>query len=413
MTTFFEELKQNTKTYNFLLLQMMALPFSIAFGSDYGRPILPVMFLTWLFVVKKSDLGYVFRQKVVIVFMVFIAMHLLSLLWSEHRVNGAQAISRMIRYIFLPMVIYASVMKESSVKYIISAFILGMFINEIISYLIYFDVYETAYSKAHHWPVGFINHIPYSVLVAFTAILILFQAKHMDKGYVRAVYITFFMTMTANLVISSGRTGYAAYFGSLIILLFSYYTLTIKNFLQVLIFPIAVFALAYSLDAGVQARVKASVDAVEQINTDKNYDTSSGARIALYSVAQDILDQPENSIIYGAGTGGIKSSLRESIERTGILGGAYKKLDHLHNSQLTAYVRTGLVGLFLLLLFYYFFWRTPVKSKEALFIKQLLFLIVVISTFGDVILSIKETMLFFGIFAGLVIFDGRLRADTT
>jgi O-antigen ligase len=211
------------------------------------------------------------------------------------------------------------------------------------------------------------------------------------------------------LVISSGRTGYAAYFGSLIILLFSYYTLSIKNLLQVLIFPIAVFALAYSLDAGVQARVKASVDAVEQINTAENYDTSAGARIAFYSVAQDIMDQPENSIIYGAGTGGITPLLNESIKRTGILNKPY---DHLHNSNLTAYVQTGLVGLFLLLLFYYFFWRTPVKSKEALFIKQLLLLIIVISTFGDVILSIKETMLFFGIFAGLVIFDGRLRTDT-
>lgn len=410
MTTFLEELKQNTKTYNFLLLQMMALPFSIAFGSDYGRPILPVMFFTWLFVVKKSDLSYIFQQKVVLVFIAFIAVHLLSLLWSEHAVNGAQTISRMIRYIFLPIVIYASVMKESSVKYIISAFILGMFVNEIISYLIYFDVYETEFSKIHRWPVGFINHIPYSVLVAFTAILILFQAKHMDNGFVRTIYVAFFMTMTANLVISSGRTGYAAYFGSLIILLFSYYTLTIKNFLQVLIFPVAVFALAYSLDAGVQARVKASVDAVEQINTAENYDTSAGARIAMYSVARDIVDQPENSIIYGAGTGGITTLLNESIERTGILNRRY---DHLHNSNLTAYVQTGLAGLFLLLLFYYFFWRTPVKSAEALFIKQLLLLIVVISTFGDVILSIKETMLFFGIFAGLVIFDGRLRTDTT
>lgn len=413
MTTFLEELRQNSKTYNFLLLQMMALPFSIAFGSDYGRPILPVMFLTWLFVVKKSDLSYVFQQKVVVVFMAFIAMHLLSLLWSDHAVNGAQAISRMIRYIFLPMIIYASVVKESSVKYIVSAFILGMFVNEIISYLIYFDLYETQFSKIHRWPVGFINHIPYSVLVAFTAILILFQAKHMDNGFMRAIYVAFFMTMTANLVISSGRTGYAAYFGSLIILLFSYYTLTIKNLLQVLIFPIAVFGLAYSLDAGVQARVKASVDAVGKINAAEDYDTSAGVRIAMYSVAQNILNQPENNMIYGAGTGGIKGSLRESIERTGILGNSYKNLDHLHNSHLTAYVRTGVVGLFLLLLFYYFFWRIPVRSKEALFIKQLLLLIVVISMFGDVILSIKETMLFFGIFAGLVIFDGRLRADTT
>jgi O-antigen ligase len=410
MTQLLKELRQNTKTYNFLLLQMVALPFSIAFGSDYGRGILPVMFFTWLFVVKKSDLSYVFRHKVVIAFTIYIAMLLLSLFWSDNAINGARSISRIIRYIFLPIIIYASVVRENSVKFVISGFILGMFINEIISYLIYFDLYETEFSKIHHWPVGFINHIPYSVLVAFAAILILFQTKHTENFYGKAIYLTFFMTMTANLVISSGRTGYAAYFGSLIIMLFTYYKPTVKNFFQILIFPTAVFALAFSFDDAVQHRVKKSIDAVEKINTSADYGTSAGARIAMYQVAIDIIDQPENSIIYGAGTGDVFVALNESIERTGIMDASY---DHLHNSYLTALVRAGLVGLLLLLLVYYRILQTRVISEEALFIKQLLLVIVGISSFGDVILSIKETMLFFGIFIGLIIVNARFKTDTT
>jgi O-antigen ligase len=168
--------------------------------------------------------------------------------------------------------------------------------------------------------------------------------------------------------------------------------------------------LAYNFDDGVQARVKITVGAVEKINNAGDYNSSAGARIAMYTIALDILDQSKNSMIYGVGTGGITPLVKRSIDRTGIL--SQRGYDHLHNSNLTTYVQTGLVGLFLLLLIYYLFWRAPVKNEEALFIKQLLLSIVVISTFGDEILSIKETMLFFGIFGGLVVFHGRLRADT-
>ncbi len=379
---------------------MMCLAFSIPFGNEYSRKILVLIVLLWLFTVKLNDIKYIFKQKVIIAFTLYILMHVLSLLWSEHVAEGADFISTFIRYTYIPLILLATVLNKYNLKYIISAFVIGMFINEIISYLIYFNLYQTEYSKAHHWPVGFLNHIPYSVLVAFTAILILFQAKNFKNIFIKGIYIIFFMTMTANLVISGGRTGYAAYFGSLLILLFSYYKITIKNFLELLIFPIIVFSLVFSLDDAIQTRMNASFVALEKIKDSDDYNTSFGTRIAMYPLAHDILKQPENSFLYGAGTGDIYPEMKASNARTQ----AVKKVQpHLHNSYLTAYVNMGISGLFLFLFLIYSVWTPPLKDKEILFLKQVLVLTIFISAFGDDMLSIKETMISFGVLYAVVL----------
>jgi O-antigen ligase len=382
----------------------MTLAFSLAFGAEHGQRILPFMAVVWLFLVKQADFEFALKQRVVIFFLLLIALHLISLLWSANVDEGAKYVSRLVRYTFLPMIICLTVLKRESMQFVVTAFVLGMFVNEIISYLIYFDLYQTELSKKTRYPVGFINHIPYSVLVSFTAILILYQARHMKNTYFRAVYVIFFITMTANLVISSGRTGYAAFFGSLVVLLFSYYRFSLKNFLELLIFPAVVFGLAYSFDDAVQTRVKSSATALDQIASVENYDTNTGARIAMFSVAQDIMDQPENSALFGAGTGDILEAMEASIERTGILKRSY---DHLHNSFLTAYVNVGIVGLCVLILLLLSIWWASTSEKETRFIQQLLIATIAISCFGDVILSIKETMLFFGIFVAVVLADNR------
>jgi O-antigen ligase len=216
------------------------------------------------------------------------------------------------------------------------------------------------------------------------------------------------MTMTTNLVISSGRTGYVAYFAALVILLFTYYKLSLKNFLQLLIFPTLVFMLAYNLDNAVKSRVNASFQAIEKIKDSEDYNTSSGVRIAMFSVAQDILEQSENSIIWGAGTGDVFTEMEASMARTKILN---IHLKHLHNSYLTAYVNIGIIGLFLLFLLLYFLWNTKINDKEILFIQQLFVLVISISMLGDIMLSITVTMLFFGIIAALIIVNEEQTKD--
>jgi len=225
----------------FLVLLIMLVAFSIPFGYEYSKKLNVIILVLWFFVVKKEDILFLLNNKVIIVLFSFISIHYLTLYWSNHVSEGVHSIRDMWQFLFAPIILYITIIKKSDIKLIINAFVISMLINEIISYLIYFDLYETEFSKTRSHPVGFINHIQYSVLVAFASILILYQALKMKHNIVKYIYIIFFMTMTTNLVISSGRTGYVVFFVSLVVLLFIYYKFSIKNFLQVLVFPLSVF----------------------------------------------------------------------------------------------------------------------------------------------------------------------------
>ncbi|MCW9026951.1 MAG: O-antigen ligase family protein [Thiovulaceae bacterium] len=377
--------------------------FSIPFGYEYSKKINVLIFVLWLFIVRIEDIKYILKNKVLIVLFLFIVSHYTTLFLSEDISSALYEIRHFWRYIFIPIIMYMTIIKKGDIKYIISAFIISMFINEIISYLIYFDLYQTEFSKTRQFPVGFINHIQYSVLVAFSSILILYQAKGMKNGIVKYIYVVFFITMTTNLVISSGRTGYVIFFVSLIILLVVYYKFTWKNFLQILLFPTIVFFIGYKLNAGVEARIKASLTAIDKIGEESNYNTSLGTRIAYYPLTYDMLSQKENSFIFGVGMGDIQKELIKSIKRTDYIKIGPLNIQHVHSSYLTAYLNAGILGLILLILLFYYLFSMKFENKEYKFIKYLFLLNFSIGIIPDILLTQKIMMVYFSIFVALIL----------
>lgn len=400
----FKEHDLRDKISSFIFILLMLLAYSIAFGHKYGEALIFISFILWFFVITKEKLKEIALNKVIIVFFMLILMHYISLIWSEDYKSGLNYTGSILRYIFIPSIIYLTIVTKDKIKYIITAFIFGMFTNEIISYLIYFDIYHTDYSIIHRYPVGFINHIPYSVLVAFTAILILNQTKHINNNYLKILYVVFFITMTTNLVISSGRTGYVVYFGSLIIMLFTYYKLSIKNFLYILVFPTIVFIVGYKLNEDVQKRIEASITAVEKIDADSNYNTSFGARLGFYPMTLDIVSQENNSYFFGVGVGDSKQEIYDFCKRSDMFN---KRFKHTHNSYLEAYLKTGVIGLVLFIMLFIYLWKTKVQNKEILFIKQLFIISFMISMLGDHIFRTKEMMFFMAIFMAISIIQER------
>jgi O-antigen ligase len=244
------------------------------------------------------------------------------------------------------------------------------------------------------------NHIQYSALVAFAAILILYQAKLMKNGLIRYVYVLFFITMTTNLVISGGRTGYVIFFTSLVILLFVYYKFTLKNFLQILVFPVAVFYIGYYFNSDVQARIENSFKDIEKINQESNYNTSFGQRIAFYPITYDILKQDDNSFIYGVGVGDLKQELKESIERTKLINVIHP---HVHSSYLTAYLNSGIFGLILFILMWYYLFNIKIRNKEMRFIALLFPLNFSIGIIVDIFFTQYPMMVYFSIFVAIIL----------
>ena len=395
-------IKDNTRERirQVILFLTICLAFSVPFGDIYAEKILIIMSIFWIFFITLEDIKKLFTNKIIIILFAFIFSHFLTLFWSEHINDGLHEISRMWRYLFVPLIIYTSIIKKGEIKYIIGAFIFTMFINEIISYLIYFDLYQTEFSRTRSYPVGFINHIQYSVLVAFCAILILYQSKNLKNIYLKFIYIIFFITMTTNLVISSGRTGYVVYFGSLLILLFTYYKFTLKNFLQILLFPTLVFYIGYKYNSEVQAKFNTSIESLKKMQNSKNYNSSIGARIAFYPITYDMLKQKENSFIYGVGMGDLIYELEDSINRTKLINNI---LPHLHSSYLTAYVNAGILGLLLLVFLFYSLFKLKIEDKELKFIQYLFLLNFSIGIIPDILLTQKVTMVYFSLFVGVIL----------
>lgn len=391
-----------------IIALLILVAFSIPFGHIYAQKIHAIILFLWIFVVKLDDIKYLFKNKIVITLFLFIVAHYLTLFWSDHIKEGLYETRNLWRFIFIPIVVYLTVIKKENIKYIVFAFIVSMFINEIISYLIYFDLYHTEFSKTRAYPVGFINHIQYSVLVAFSAILILYQAKRLKSILQKSIYILFFITMTTNLVISSGRTGYVVFFLSLILLLFVYYKFTWKNFLQILVFPTVVFYIGYKLDAKVQARVNASFQAINKIDSNENYNTSLGTRIAFYPIVYDILNQENNSLFFGIGMGDLKYELKDSIQRTKIINTIH---EHVHSSYLTAYLNAGLIGFVLLILLIYHLFNIKINDKEMKFIQYLFLLNFSIGMIPDIILTQKIMMTYFALFVGIIMVQAKIEQE--
>lgn len=383
-----------------LVFLIMCVAFSIPFGDKYARTLISLIFVVWLFYIKVNDLKFIFKNKIIILLLLFISFHYITLIWSEHIGNGLHIISQMWRYVFIPIILYITILKKNNIQYILFAFIFGMFINEIISYLIYFNLYQTEFSKINGYPVGFINHIYYSIFVAFCAILILYQSRDMNNIYLKIIYTIFFITMTINLVISGGRTGYVAYFASLVILLFTYYKFSIKNLFQILLFPTLVFYIGYKYNDGVQARFNASASALQKMNDNKNYNTSVGTRLAFYPLTFDMLSQEDNSFMYGVGTGDIEYELEEAIKRTKLINVIHS---NLHSTYLNAYVNNGIIGIVLLIIIMYSLFKLKILDKELKFIQYLFLLIFCISALVANLLDTRVTMIYFSLLVSIIL----------
>jgi O-antigen ligase len=384
----------------FLIFLIGCTAFSIPFGEFYSQKVLIFLAIGWFFYIKIDELKTVLKNKIVIILFLFLLTHLSTLFWSEHISLGLHLVDQMFRYLLIPTILYISIIKrKKELHFIVGFFVFGMFVNEIISYLIYFNLYHTDFSITRGYPVGFINHIQYSVLVAFSSILILYQVRLLQNKYLKIVYLIFFITMTTNLVISSGRTGYIVYFGSLIILLFTYYKFTVKNFLQVLLFPTIIFYLGYHFNSSVQSRFNATMLDMKHIE-EKNYNGSIGARLAFYPIAYDILKQPQNSFILGVGMGDVEEELKQSILRTNFIKQIYP---HLHSSYLTAYLSAGLLGLFLLCYLFYNLFSLKIKDKEFHFIQLLFLLNFSIGMVPDILLTQRTTMIYFSFFIAIIL----------
>lgn len=381
--------------------------FVFPIDQNWAKTIMTLVFLLWLFTLGDGEkLRFLRCNRVVQSATFFLFILALSLLWSEDLKSGINYVNRFAIYIYIPLLIVASSIRRETIPYIIKAFIFSMFLNELISYGMLFGLIPQANPS---FPVAFMHHIPYSVLVAFTILLLGYEIKNSSDIKRRLFYATFFITMTGNLVISGGRTGQVTLLLTLFFVILTYARLSLRTLSLATLLPVLIFSSAYFGYEQFQERVHHAISDTQKALQHQDFNTSFGNRLASYVIARDIL--AEGSLLFGVGIGDLDIEKKRIVSRDyqGQMQVAHDHW-HFHNYFIDTVVGTGLLGLGALLFLLLAIYRTRVVDGELAYIKLVTLFIVIIADLPARVLHQQNTMLFFAIFIGMLLAQHRIES---
>lgn len=345
-------------------------------------------FIFWFFALllyKRDYTAAIATLKNNIIF-TYIAIFLLymsiTLFWSEDVKEALNQI-RLYGYWILVLPAMVILVKKEWVWSMINAFLLGMFVSEILAYGMFFELWSIN-GRDSSYPTPFMTHIHYSVFLAFTAILLFSRVLSSKLSfYEKLPYLFFFIVSTTNLMFSIGRIGQLAFFVSLAFLIFLRFKVSIKTIFLSILSVIMVFFIAYNTLGLFKKRFDSGVNDIKHI-VDKNYNSSFGIRVAFWLVSSEILKEKP---LFGNGIGDYKLSTKEVLSKNEYgLSDETKEFmmeQHFHNQYLMIAVQGGFVGLALMLLLWYKFFTLEIEDKELKNISLLGFTIIAISFIAE------------------------------
>jgi len=392
----------NTVLQNRLLVLMA---FVIPFSSWWSKRIIISIFILWLFRFSKEDLLYVMQQKTVQYVFAFVALIGISWFYTEIDPGTTEYyLKRFATFLLFPLIVVPLVLKQEYIKYLIGAFLAAVFVNEVISYGILFDLWW--HLDNYGFPIlGEMHHSTYSVMIAFAIILVLYEIVHEDKKYKMVVYLFFLFLMLGNLVISGGRTGQFSLVFALLALLVMHYRKNMKAMFLLGLTPIIFFISVYYTYHPFSQRInQAVIDVKNTVNND-NYGSSVGNRLGSYVLLYYIIE--DNSLgdtLFGHGAGELKWIKNSTIDDHHLKNFQNSKSYYqFHNIYIDVFVGMGLIGLFILVLILTEIIRIKVKKNKLRYIKDSLVLVLIFSFIPHHTFYEKNIMLIISLFVAILI----------
>jgi len=387
--------------YLFILYAFL-LPIARA-GLSLGAAIMLVLWILEGDLKRKID--DIKKNRVLMILGIYVVYMVLTLLWSENRDAGIKEIANYFIYFPIAFFVYTSIKKEY-IFYVLSAFLAGMFLSEIISYGIFFEIWHKK-GVSPTDPTPFMHHIMYSIFMAFTALLLLnrlFLETFSMKE--KLVLILFFLSVTGNLFLNGGRTGQLAFLLSLSILVFLHFKVTWKTVLLSMVSTTAIISLAYLLSPTFSKRVQSAANDITDIVQKKNFSSSWGTRMAFILAGIEVFKQHP---ILGVGAGSVNDALRKEAARLGpeISKGVHSQ-SHPHDQYLFTTLQGGIVALVLLISFFVLFIRHPSSNMEACYLSVVLSTVYLIGFIGDDLWFRQFPMSLFAFMTGLILAMKRL-----
>lgn len=396
------------KIYLYLLLTFaFTLPLSRA-AISFFTILLPFI---WLI---EGDFKRKFEQikdsKVVLILALFIVFGYLSLSWTgvENLKDGLSTATKPLRLILIPLVIIITTLKPKYISKIITAFLMGMLISEILSYGIFFELWILPFGYGSPLnPTPIMYHLDYSTFLSFTALLLLNRFFTTSDLRWKSFYFIYFLFVASNLFLNGGRTGQLAFAVSIFIVGF----LNIKNKFKALILMfVLVFAIFYS-SYQISPVFKMRFDqATHEISKIKNNDPSQflgsfGQRMGAWIVSKDII---LDNFFLGTGAGSSNKKLHEySQNHENKIYHSIKDVFNFHNQFVQIFVRVGLIGFILYMTMWLYISKIVIKDKYISNLRYIFITVFFVASTVENIFENQFPMTLFSLFVGIFIIMSR------
>ncbi len=384
---------------------LMVFAFTFPIYVALGNLVAALIILLWLFEGRFAEKWQEARNNPVVVsFLIFVAIHLLGMLWTTDLAWGLVILKKQWKFLLLP--IFMSFVRREHVRYYILAFLLAISMSELLSYAIWFGLIPPFGSATAENPTPFMSHISYNPFLAFAVYLLLENLLFGEtlSRWQRFAYGIFVCTMTVNMFITGGRAGQIMYFLVLALVAFQFFK---KNLLKALLFcgvfiP-AIFLLSYNSSQIFHERVDLAVYQVshfEEMRKDvaQMQVSSVGLRLTYFLNSLEII---RNHPLFGVGTGDFRLAYAVINQKN---SPGIDLPDHPHNMYLLVGTQLGLVGLLIFLSIFRNQIKQALKSddpvRQAVGIGMpLLFMVIMLS---DTYLLGHYTTLLFVFFSAIL-----------
>jgi O-antigen ligase len=384
-----------------LIIYAFFLPFSNAFSTFTGPYILTILWIlegNWERKVKKIE-----EYRAIHFLILFLIINVVSLFWSSDVREGIHNIKYYFAILSLFVVTFTSLQKRY-LRAILLTFLLSMFISELILYGVYLDLWSIKKGTPSN-PSSFMHHVLYSIFLASTILLLIWQIlENRFSIKVRVLETIFLLSTFTNLFLNVGRTGQVGFVMASIIFTVNYFRGKLRYVLYLSALLIAIFFTAYHLSEPFYNRVHQGFSNIESMK-DGNFNSSWGARVLMKERGIEVI---KLSPIFGFGVGDDRGVIRDFLNRDSMLreNPILRNIPHIHDQLLQIAIQTGVLGVVTFLLFIFFIFKENYQNHLT---KSILFSVLTLyitAFFIDVPLR-NYTSGLFGFLLGLLVYSSK------
>jgi O-antigen ligase len=359
----------------------------------------------------RDRVGKLRRHRLTLAVLFFVALNLISLLWSENPANGFVYWRKYLYLLLVPAV--ASSLKPVFAGRALLAFLGGTALSVLMMpVVILADIHIRHIHPGN--PSATMSHLDYSMVLAVAALFVLVYLASTKRTprVQRAGLVLLFGLLLGGLLLNIGRSGQLAFFGALAFVIpFLLRRRQVWFRAAVLAGVAGALIVTYLVVPSFNKRVDAAFVELHDVVVEQRVDTNQGKRVAGMMVAMEIV---RSHPLLGTGIGGNMPEFRRLLETD---FPQYRQavgwFPHLHNQYLQVATELGVLGIVALLaIFVALFtgrYRHPQMRAAAIAVGCAY----LIGFMGDPFLHKQLPLVLFALSAGVISSDDEVFTDTS